>query len=150
MSTVDTRAVQRLLQRQILPLDTDPDVLPLYLDCEEPNLDEDKYVVGGSRAAKELNNASIRQKTSTGRGVRPDQVLSRTAVLVESGEKVSFGTYFNAFPASYWRRWTVVDAVTLTVTVRGSGATVIVTKSMANGRQQKVDSGVTEAEDRPR
>lgn len=138
--------VQRLLQRQILPLDTDPDVLPLYLDCEEPNLDEDKYVVGGSRAAKELNNASIRQKTSTGRAVRPDQVLSRTAVLVPSGDKVSFGTYFNAFPASYWRRWSVVDAVTLTVTVRGSGATVIVNKSMANGRQQKVDSGVTEAE----
>ncbi|GAA4075318.1 glycosyltransferase [Nocardioides kongjuensis] len=146
MSTADTGTVQRLLQRQILPLDTDPDVLPLYLDCEEPNLDEDKYVVGGSRAAKELNNASIRQKTATGRTVRPDQVLSRTAVLVPSGEKVSFGTYFNAFPASYWRRWSVVDAVTLTVTVRGSGATVIVNKSMANGRQQKVDSGVTEAE----
>ncbi|GAA3552812.1 glycosyltransferase [Nocardioides daeguensis] len=148
MSTADTGTaiVQRLLQRQILPLDTDPDVLPLYLDCEEPNLDEDKYVVGGSRAAKELNNASIRQKTSTGRAVRPDQVLSRTAVLVPSGEKISFGTYFNAFPASYWRRWSVVDAVTLTVTVRGSGATVIVNKSMANGRQQKVDSGVTEAE----
>ncbi|WGX98451.1 glycosyltransferase [Nocardioides sp. L-11A] len=142
----DTSTVQRLLQRQILPLDTDPDVLPLYLDCEETNLDEDKYVVGGSRAAKELNNASIRQKTSTGRAVRPDQVLSRTAVLVPSGEKVSFGTYFNAFPASYWRRWSVVTAVTLTVTVRGSGATVIVNKSMANGRQQKVDSGVTEAE----
>ncbi|WGY03466.1 glycosyltransferase [Nocardioides sp. QY071] len=154
MSTVSTGStgstssgtVQRLLQRQILPLDTDPDVLPLYLDCEEPNLDEDKYVVGGSRAAKELNNASIRQKTATGRTVRPDQVLTRTAVLVPSGEKVSFGTYFNAFPASYWRRWSIVDAVTLTVTVRGSGATVIVNKSMANGRQQKVDSGVTEAE----
>jgi galactofuranosylgalactofuranosylrhamnosyl-N-acetylglucosaminyl-diphospho-decaprenol beta-1,5/1,6-galactofuranosyltransferase len=145
-STTTGGAARRLLQRQILPLDGDVDVLPLYLDPEEANLDEDKYVVGGSRAAKELNNAAIRQKASTGKAVRPDQLLSRTAVRIPSGEKLSFGTYFNAFPASYWRRWTVVTAVTLTVTVRGAGATVIVNKSMANGRQQKVDSAVTEGD----
>ncbi|KAB2811745.1 glycosyltransferase family 2 protein [Pimelobacter simplex] len=142
----ETATVRRLLQRQILPVDSDVDVLPLYLDPDEATLDEDKYVVGGSRAAKELNNASIRQKTSSGRGVRPDQLLSRTAVAVPSGEKLSFGTYFNAFPASYWRRWTVVKEVRLDVTVRGAGATVIVNKSMANGRQQKVDSVVVEAD----
>lgn len=135
----------RLLQRQILPVDGDVDVLALYLDPDEANLDEDKYVVGGSRAAKELNNASIRQKTASGT-IRPDQVLSRTAVQIPSGEKLSFGTYFNAFPASYWRRWTIVSAVTLTVNVKGAGATVIVNKSMANGRQQKVESVLTEAE----
>lgn len=144
MSAQSSSTARRLLQRQILPLDGDVDVLPLYLDAEEANLDEDKYVVGGSRAAKELNNASIRQKTSTGRGVRPDQVRSRTAVLIPTGEKLSFGTYFNAFPASYWRRWSIVDAVRLTVTVRGEGATVIVTKSMANGRQQKVEAASTD------
>ncbi|WP_182380006.1 glycosyltransferase [Nocardioides sp. WS12] len=135
----------RLLQRQVLPVDGDVDVLALYLDPDEANLDEDKYVVGGSRAAKELNNASIRQKTATGT-IRPDQVLSRTAVQIPSGEKLSFGTYFNAFPASYWRRWTIVSAVTLTINVKGAGATVIVNKSMANGRQQKVESVLTEAE----
>ena len=141
-----TETVRRLLQRQILPLDGDVDVLPLYLDPEEANLDEDKYVVGGSRAAKELNNASIRQKTSTGQHVRPDQLLSRTAVQIPSGEKLSFGTYFNAFPASYWRRWSVVSNVRLSITVSGGGATVIVNKSMANGRQQKVESAVVEQE----
>ncbi|MCX6400454.1 MAG: glycosyltransferase [Propionibacteriales bacterium] len=145
MTKVSTGTTTRLLQRQVLPLDGDVDVLALYLDPDEANLDEDKYVVGGSRAAKDLNNASIRQKTATGT-VRPDQVLSRTAVLVPSGEKLSFGTYFNAFPASYWRRWTVVSAVTLTVNVKGAGATVIVNKSMANGRQQKVESVLTEAD----
>ncbi|GAA4803813.1 glycosyltransferase [Nocardioides caeni] len=135
--------VRRLLQRQIMPTDGDVDVLPLYLDPEEANLDEDKYVVGGSRAAKELNNASIRQKVATGRVVRPDQILTRTSVRVPSGENLSFGTYFNAFPASYWRRWTVVSEVRLAVTVHGAGATVIVNKSMANGRQQKVESQTT-------
>lgn len=145
VSTGSTTGATRLLQRQILPVDGDVDVLALYLDPDEANLDEDKYVVGGSRAAKELNNASIRQKTASGT-IRPDQVLSRTAVQIPSGEKLSFGTYFNAFPASYWRRWTVVTAVTLTVNVRGAGATVIVNKSMANGRQQKVESVLTEAD----
>ncbi len=57
---------------------------------------------------------------------------------MHSGEKLSFGTYFNAFPASYWRRWTIVDDVTLTVEVQGRGATVIVYKSMARGHSQRV------------
>ena len=47
--------------------------------------------------------------------IHPDQIESRTALRVRSGERLSFGTYFNAFPASYWRRWTVVKDVELTV-----------------------------------
>jgi galactofuranosylgalactofuranosylrhamnosyl-N-acetylglucosaminyl-diphospho-decaprenol beta-1,5/1,6-galactofuranosyltransferase len=133
----------RLLQRQILPLDRDFDVLALYVDPEEAKLDADKYEVGGNRAAKDLNNAAIRQSTSTGRKLHPDQIESRTAMRVSSGERLSFGTYFNAFPASYWRRWTVVTDVRLAVTVRGRGATVIVYKSMARGNSQRVDSVTT-------
>ena len=130
----------RLLQRQIFPLDRDFDVLALYVDPEEARLDADKYEIGGSRAAKDLNNAAIRQSTSTGLTIHPDQIESRTALRVKSGERLSFGTYFNAFPASYWRRWTIVTDVTLTVRVSGKGASVIVYKSMANGRSQRVDS----------
>ncbi|WP_134742147.1 glycosyltransferase [Nocardioides sp. 503] len=133
----------RLLQRQIFPLDRDFDVLPLYVDPEEAKLDADRYEIGGNRAAKELNNAAIRQPTSTGRSIHPDQIESRTSLRVKSGERLSFGTYFNAFPASYWRRWTVVSDVTLTVRLRGAGASVIVYKSMANGRAQRVDSAVS-------
>ncbi|WP_122818385.1 glycosyltransferase [Nocardioides pantholopis] len=136
--------ITRLLQRQILPLDRDFDVLPLYVDPEEARLDADKYQVGGNRAAKALNQAAIRQTTSTGRSVRPDQIESRTAMRVDAGERLSFGTYFNAFPASYWRRWTVVKDVTLTVRLRGAGASVIVYKSMANGRSQRVESASTD------
>ncbi|WP_205471214.1 glycosyltransferase [Nocardioides sp. SYSU D00038] len=135
---------QRLLQRQVLPLDKDFDVLALYVDPEEARLDADRYEVGGNRAAKDLNNAAIRQSTSTGRTIHPDQIESRTALRVRSGERLSFGTYFNGFPASYWRRWTVVDRVTLTVRMRGHGANVIVYKSMANGRSQRVDSATTD------
>lgn len=136
---------RRVLQRQIFPVDGDVDVMALYVDPEEARLDADKYDVGGNRGAKDLNNAAIRQSTSTGRAVHPDDVLSRTSLRVRSGSKLSFGTYFNGFPASYWRRWTVVDQVRLEVTVRGDGATVIVNRSMANGRSQKVDSAITES-----
>ncbi|HEY0890730.1 MAG TPA: glycosyltransferase [Nocardioides sp.] len=146
-STGSTTAVRRLLQRQIMPIDRDVDVLALYVDPEEARLDADKYEIGGNRAAKDLNNAAIRQSTSTGRRVHPDQLLSRTAIRVDSGDRLSFGTYFNAFPASYWRRWTVVSSVTLSVTVRGAGAMVIVNKSMANGRSQKVESVTTDSDE---
>ncbi len=138
--------VRRVLQRQILPIDRDTDVFALYVDPEEPRLDADRYEIGGNRAAKDLNNAAIRQSTSTGRAVHPDQIESRTAFRLRQGDKMSFGTYFNAFPASYWRRWSVVSEVRLTVTVAGRGASVTVYKSMANGRSQRVDAASVEGD----
>jgi galactofuranosylgalactofuranosylrhamnosyl-N-acetylglucosaminyl-diphospho-decaprenol beta-1,5/1,6-galactofuranosyltransferase len=134
----------RLLQRQILPLDKDTGVFPLYVDLEEARLDADRYEVGPSRAAKDLNNAAIRQSTSTGRKLHPDQILSRNALRIPQSQTTSFGTYFNAFPASYWRRWSVVDEVTLTLRVSGRGSVVTVYKSMARGHSQRVDAATVD------
>lgn len=36
--------------------------------------------------------------------------------------RVSYATYFNAFPAGYWARWTRVETVILTITTEGSGS----------------------------
>ena len=36
---------------------------------------------------------------------------SRRSITVNAGQSLSFGTYFNAFPASYWRRWTDLQKV---------------------------------------
>ncbi|WP_310964418.1 glycosyltransferase [Nocardioides terrisoli] len=137
----------RLLQRQILPLDRDTDVFSLYVDLEAANLDADKYDVGGNRSARAVNAAALRQSTSTGLVLHPDQIEGRHALRIASGDRLSFGTYFNAFPASYWRRWTVVSEVTLTVRLRGRGATVTVYRSMANGRSQRVGSASTDDQD---
>lgn len=134
---------RRLLQRQIMPTDRDFDVLALYVDPEPAVLDADKYEIGSNKNARELNAATMRKGLTTGAGIHPDQIESRTALRVASGEKLSFGTYFNAFPASYWRRWTVVSEVRLALTVVGSGATVIVYKSMARGNSQRVESVTT-------
>ncbi|MDQ6642340.1 MAG: glycosyltransferase [Actinomycetota bacterium] len=137
----------KLLQRQILPLDRDYDVLPLYIDAEAAVLDADKYEIGSNRQAKEVNAAGLRQSTATGVGIHPDQIESRTCLRVNSGGRLSFGTYFNAFPASYWRRWSIVQDVTLTVQLTGRGASLTVYKSMANGRAQRVESVSTGLED---
>ena len=44
----------------------------------------------------------------------------RTSVRLSGESEVSFATYFNAFPASYWRRWTVLETVVLRVELTGN------------------------------
>ena len=116
-------------------------MLPLYVDPEPAVLDADKYEIGANRNAQEMNAAQLRQSTSTGvRRSTPTRSSAGARIRITAGERLSFGTYFNAFPASYWRRWRIVTDVTLTVTLAGRGATVTVYRSMANGRSQRVDS----------
>ena len=145
-STTGPGTERRLLQRQIMPANRDTDVIKLYVDPEPAALDADKFDIGHTRAAQEANAIATRIQNAA-RGVsaiHPDQIVSRTSFRVEHGESASFGTYFNAFPASYWRRWTIVTEVRLTVRLRGEGATVTVYRSMANGRSQRVDSASLE------
>jgi galactofuranosylgalactofuranosylrhamnosyl-N-acetylglucosaminyl-diphospho-decaprenol beta-1,5/1,6-galactofuranosyltransferase len=144
--TTSTPTTTRLLQRQILPVDRDLDVLRLYVDPEAAVLDADRYEIGTNRNARAMHASGLRQSVSTGATLHPDQIESRHALRIPTGERISFGSYFNAFPASYWRRWTVVSDVTLTVRLSGRGATVTVYRSMANGRSQRVDSASTGAE----
>jgi galactofuranosylgalactofuranosylrhamnosyl-N-acetylglucosaminyl-diphospho-decaprenol beta-1,5/1,6-galactofuranosyltransferase len=61
-------------------------------------------------------------------------VSTRSAVSVPTSSKVSFATYFNAFPASYWKRWTKVRDVVLRMKVRGVGR-IDLYRSKANGDQ---------------
>jgi galactofuranosylgalactofuranosylrhamnosyl-N-acetylglucosaminyl-diphospho-decaprenol beta-1,5/1,6-galactofuranosyltransferase len=65
-----------------------------------------------------------------GDGVTP---TGRRSVRVAAGERASFDTFFNAFPAGYWRRWTPVQAVELGLRVRGRGR-VDVYRSSGRGR----------------
>ncbi|WP_285590809.1 glycosyltransferase [Actinomycetospora sp. NBRC 106378] len=121
-----------LLQRIILPRPADPTtVRALYLDegtatslrsaaptAERPgtvNDEQDEFVLHLTTA-----------------GGRRAEVLSRTSVRVPEHTETSFAAYFNAFPASYWRRWSVLDAVHLRLRLRGAGR-VDVYRSTARG-----------------
>ncbi len=94
---------RRVLHRVVLPrADDPPEVRPLYLD--EPET----------------------------RHGRTAHVVSRSTVTLPPACQLSFATYFNAFPASYWKRWTRVEEVALRLTVRGSGR-VDLYRSKSNG-----------------
>ncbi len=95
-------APEQVLQRVILPRDEDP------LDVRPLYVDEP----GGL----------------TGRAT----VVSRRSIKIPSHTKISFASYFNAFPASYWKRWTKVDEVVLRLKVRGAGR-IDVYRSKPNG-----------------
>lgn len=61
----------------------------------------------------------------------------RTSFEVPAGNEVSFETYFNAFPASYWRRWSQLDSVVLSMEVEGR-ATISVYRSKHDGTRVSV------------
>ncbi|HET9254296.1 MAG TPA: glycosyltransferase [Pseudonocardiaceae bacterium] len=102
-TSADVITPARVLHRVVLPrADDPPEVRPLYLD--EPE--------------------TLHRHTA--------EVTSRSAVTLPPAGQLSFATYFNAFPASYWKRWTRVEEVALRLTVRGAGR-VDLYRSKSNG-----------------
>ena len=57
---------------------------------------------------------------------------TRTTLQIGAESEVSFSTYFNAFPASYWRRWSTLESVVLRAELTGTGR-VDVYRSKATG-----------------
>lgn len=112
--------MSHVLQHIVLPAERDPDLLPLFVDAEV-------WTTIRHRPVRVSDEAHA------------NDVLSRSSFRVRSGRRVSFASYFNAFPASYWQRWTVVPQVRLTLRTSGTG-TVIVMRSNAQGVQQRVES----------
>ena len=62
---------------------------------------------------------------------------TRTTLRMPAQAEISFATYFNAFPASYWRRWTTLSQVELRLAVDGE-CRVDVYRSKADGAQVHV------------
>ena len=121
----------RVLQRFVLPADGDSDILPLYAEGEVIS------VAPVTKEDRDDETAQIGIAETTHQS--PGQIVSRYSYRIPAQSRSSFGTYFNAFPAAYWRRWTIVERVILRVTVSGSGS-VIVYKSNARGASHRVDS----------
>ncbi|MGE2737799.1 glycosyltransferase [Mycolicibacterium vaccae] len=69
---------------------------------------------------------------------------SRTELQIGADSEVSFSTYFNAFPASYWRRWSTLDTVVLRVELTGS-ARVDVYRSKSTGARITVGGAPVES-----
>ncbi|MCW2554816.1 MAG: putative glycosyltransferase, partial [Mycobacterium sp.] len=71
---------------------------------------------------------------------------TRTTLEIGAESEVSFATYFNAFPASYWRRWSILDSVVLRVELTGS-ARVDVYRSKATGARITVGGSAVRSGD---
>ncbi|MGK3957264.1 glycosyltransferase [Arthrobacter sp. R4] len=125
------------LQRVILPSADQMDTVSLYVDAGTASgirLRENDEL---ARTPK-LPEQKLQMFSSGSREAHFEDLLTRQSMRVRSGEQMSFGTYFNAFPASYWKRWTSVRDVRLVVRTSGTG-TVTVYKSNARGSVQRVD-----------
>lgn len=143
----------RVLQRVVFP-GRDLDVVPLYVETDMGR--------GAAELAAELLAESLGQTATATADALPAQAAAgetqssvrfgaglpaylldeagpRRSAAISAGRRVSFATYFNAFPASYWRRWTTVDAVTLRIRLAGE-ATVVLYRSTAKGHSHPVET----------
>ena len=135
-------APQRVLQRLILPFESSPDVVPLYIEVADARS-------GATTSASALGGGSEKRSTETAgstgapRAALPQVDLGelgeRRSVRIPAHSMRSFGTYFNAFPASYWRRWTKVRALRLRIRTSGPGHLVVM-RSTARGTLQRQES----------
>ena len=103
-----TTADSTLLQRVILPRSGDPmSVRALYMD-ERTGLA--LTTVPQLPGAPVHDPVHLEGSADTGRRLR---VTSRTSAGLPEQSEVSFGAYFNAFAAGYWRRWSRLTEVHL-------------------------------------
>ncbi|MDN5820962.1 MAG: glycosyltransferase, partial [Brachybacterium sp.] len=135
-------APQRLLQRLILPYESSPDVVPLYIEAADARSGATGSALGlggGADHADRVGQEGQPAQAATQAQVDISELSERHAVGIPARSMRSFGTYFNAFPASYWRRWTPVRAVRLTIRTAGSGHLVVM-RSTARGSLQRQES----------
>ncbi len=142
----------RVLQRVVFPSD-DLDVVPLYV---ETNMDRGAAEFAAEMASEALTGTKVKAGAATasaavgeaqasirfGHDVPTslvEEVGPRRSAIVLPGKRVSFATYFNAFPASYWRRWTTVSTVQLRVRLAGE-CKLVLYKSTARGHSHPLET----------
>jgi len=143
----------RVVQRVVFP-GADLDVVPLYV---ETNPERGAAELAAELLAESLGSRDPAPPAPTAMGVATgetqsvirfgvglpthpaEEILPRRSAAISEGGRVSFGTYFNAFPASYWRRWTTVDSVTLRIRLAGE-CTIVVYRSAAKGHSFPVET----------
>ncbi len=148
---VDPLAGRRVVQRTVLRPDQELDIRPLYVSgLSSFSTGESTARQSGAsedRVAPAEGAPSEEAVTESDESMRGYGTISESIGAVVSPERrLTFGTYFNAFPASYWRRWTDFATVRLVLTLSGNG-TVIVYRSTSKGHVQRADSGVVDSPD---
>lgn len=150
----DPLAGHRVVSRTILRADQELDIRPLYVSGVSGSTAEASPKQKGD---DEFIRTNVEQPSYHASGAQDDdedEVLEVTEGLTEYGsisessaavvrpeKRMTFGTYFNSFPAAYWRRWSDFQTVRLVMRVSGHGS-VIVYRSTAKGHVQRAESTV--------
>jgi galactofuranosylgalactofuranosylrhamnosyl-N-acetylglucosaminyl-diphospho-decaprenol beta-1,5/1,6-galactofuranosyltransferase len=134
----------RVVQRTLLQPDQDLDVRSLYVGGVS-GFGTGDAGTGQSGAGHDTDPAASKRTAETA-ALEGDagmigfgQITTEGHAVVEPERRLTFGTYFNAFPASYWRRWTDLKTVRLVARLRGEGSMVIY-RSTAKGHVLRADS----------
>lgn len=139
LSTAGFRVVQRTIMRATQELD----VRGLYIGAVTSmasSADASSGQSGIDRASQKLAaKATDSTPTADTSLIGYGRIDENDHAIAEKGRRITFGTYFNAFPASYWRRWTEFRTVRLVLRARGIGA-LIVYRSTARGQVLRADS----------
>ena len=117
------------VMRVVYPVKDAEQTLPLYaIDWTRPHVAE--TTLDSRIDMRRLEFSSMNQSTlqrmlrnaGSSNGVSCDsfEITGRTSVTLRDHGHMSGCTFFNAFPASYWRRWTGVKTVRFAVSVQGN------------------------------
>ncbi|WP_022860189.1 glycosyltransferase [Bifidobacterium magnum] len=126
-----------MVNRVVFPVQDQDLIMPLYaIEWTRPRLTDavqDPRVDMQRIDFNALNKSSFHHLINEGLNTHSNTssadiftVNSRRSLTVREGKHVSLCTFFNAFPASYWKRWTKVSAVRFTATVQGVGELIVV------------------------
>lgn len=138
---MNDNVVWETVMRVVYPVKDAEQTLPLYaIDWTRPHAAE--TTLDSRIDMRRLEFGSMNQSTlqrllrgagsSTGVTCDSFSITGRTSLTLNDRGHMSGCTFFNAFPASYWRRWTAVKTVRFTVSIVGN-AKISVFRSTGRG-----------------
>ena len=131
----------RVVQRTIMRASQELDVRALYMGTVTSMTsapDASSGQSGSDRRTDDTKSSKDAPQADSGI-IGYGRVNEDDSTVADPGRRITFGTYFNAFPASYWRRWSEYRSVRLEARLRGQG-TLIVYRSTARGHVLRADS----------
>ena len=133
----------RVVQRTVLRPDQELDVRSLYLAGVSDFGSSDASATRQSGAGRDDVEDDSGEEARTGTALPGlhgfGEVTDLGHASVEPHRRLTFATYFNAFPASYWRRWTDFLTVRLVAKLHGHG-TFVIYRSTSKGHVLRVDA----------
>ena len=152
---MNDNVVWEAVMRVVYPVKDAEQTLPLYaIDWTRPHAAE--TTLDSRIDMRRLEFGSMNQSTlqrllrgagsSTGVTCDSFSITGRTSLTLNDRGHMSGCTFFNAFPASYWRRWTAVKTVRFTASIVGN-AKISVFRSTGRGLIYPVAERVVQTED---